>query len=897
MLVNVGHHAFVHAANSPRSGGPDSRPTSRGRNASPAPGAGFGQNMLRTSTPPGISSRDGSPRPPSRKAPVPSALPLGMLHGDLSRGRPPPNPAFNNLDDPMSPLPLPPTIPGARGSDRSSSRDRPSSRGSATGGSRPGTPGSPGSAGLRPGTPGDDQKTKRKSFFSSGGKLQKKNAGSHGTSNPSMEAFVKKPSGKNDPYDLTPILKAQPVPELWDQSGNMFVHLYPNSTPSFRLDSSIIAASRGLQKLIQGGSRRSSNMSPTSHMRHLSLGDALSPTGARSARSSSVSSADRPWSPSQDDEPAEIHIQIPLMVDRNDPSSDEVTRILSVRNLFAFLIGQLVVSNHQMPTMFATFERIAEMLTEYQFSNFDGSTMGEAAEAAFLGYIADLRLDDVRKSREKTMEAIILGERMKCWPLYNEAYVHGVGKWEDLRQMNSPLFTMISARTRSAMEKSAMDLAGRLRVLREHLDDFNWPGLFAGFLNSKSIKQSVDVDSWKNSWVGLRKHVLNHYKKQYGNWPPKAKSKKNDFEGSGLNRTLLQAVFKDFTDVYDLLVSREELTERTVDSSHGDTLSEDINKDTLRKLLSEFDRSLAPVRPPIPYDLPKLPTFGALKQDTSGLDAKKRDKMMSKKLKDNDLTLILMDSYNRDSLKNTPFVESFMAYERSLTHGKSAKELIDIRIGQWVFLYVVLQMLPLLVVDAPGLRWTKSVEYYLCEVPKSSPPWMPEHNAAKVHYRIAATGGVVTMPADAVEHGIEGVYKRSHCWVAASRWSGQDAMALMAQTGGPTAHPASAHPSEAQSRISSMSVPSMSGRSNHDSEGMGPHSGFAADGLLSVNGGAGMRPPSRGSFMPGLEALPMPPTLGDAGANRRQSVIDPTKSFDAILGNMDQPSSKKKGKK
>jgi len=908
--LNVGHHAFVqatHNAATPlKSSDKHSRPQSKGRDSSPMArrASSFGLNILKvrgtrkSTSPEQKSPRDVSPQPPSRKAPAPPMSVGGIPPVEQYRGRSLPG-VLQALDDPMAPLPLPPTIPGARGmsNNRSPSRDRPSTSGSGTAtGSRPGTPLSYGTAEslTRPSTPGDDKKNKRKSLFG-GGKLQKKQPEDINGKSTNIEAFVMRPDGK-EPYNLSPLMKGQPVPELWDQNGNMFVHLYPNANASFRLDASTIASARGLQKLISGGSRRARQMSPTSHMRHMSLGNALSYTENRSARSSSVGSADYPWSPSQDEEPAEIHLQMPIMVDGDDPTPEDIDMLLTIRNMFAFLIGQLIVGTPRMPTLFSIFSGVADMLKKYEFSNFDGSTMGEAAEAAFLGYVADLRLDDVRKSREKTTEALILGERMKCWALYNEAYVHGVGKWNDIIQRNPPLFNAISPRTKTAMEKSARDLHIRLTLVREHLEDFTWPGLFAGFMNSKSVKASVEVDAWKNAWVSMRKHVLGHYKKQYGNWPPKAKSKKNEFEESGLNRSLLQSVYQDFTDLYDLLVNRDELTERTVDSSHGDTLSEDTNKDALRKLLSEFDRSLTPVRPPIPYDLPKLPDFAALKRDTNSMDQKKRDKETSKKLKDNDLTLILMDSYNRDSLKNTPFVEAFMAYERSLAHGRSANELINIRIGQWVFLYVVLQMLPLLVVDAPGLRWTKGVEYFLCEVPRSTAPWQPEREGAKAYYRVASTGGVVAMNADAVEHGVEGIYRRSHCWVSAARWSGQDPLSLLADTGAGTQAPLSTHPSESQSRISSIS----GGPSYHGDDSLAPPPGLTIDGMLAVSGGGGMRAGSRNSLMPGLEALPMPQTLSvdPLAGSRRQSVFDPSASFDAILGTMDTPTAgKKKGKK
>ena len=94
---------------------------------------------------------------------------------------------------------------------------------------------------------------------------------------------------------------------------------------------------------------------------------------------------------------------------------------------------------------------------------------------------------------------------------------------------------------------------------------------------------------------------MQFYKNRYGAWPPKASSKKNDFEESGLNRVVAQELYHDFCNLYDMLVDKSNLTTRSVDvAAHDEKLAEDPSLHFLRQLMSEFDRSSPPVKPPVP---------------------------------------------------------------------------------------------------------------------------------------------------------------------------------------------------------------------------------------------------------------------------------------------------------
>ena len=608
-------------------------------------------------------------------------------------------------------------------------------------------------------------------------------------------------------------------------------------------------------------------------MQHLTVNGPTSPPSSRPGSIHGGSSQGSRSLGDHLDDPSirlDIHLclPLPLQFDLSDaqarPNAEDVETLLTMRNVFAFLLGQPLVATNRQSSMFTVFLKIADVLQRYEFTNLDGSTLGEEASGSFATYCQDYNFADVRASREKSIEAVVLGERMRSWDLYNEGFVHVVGKYDDVWALKSPKFHLITDATRKRMERAHLDLSSRLRNVRTRLDDFDFPSLFAGFAKSTTSSESkvIRFKDWKSSYISMRRHVMNFYKHQYGAWPPKAKSKKNNFEESGLNRLLLQELYRDFSDLYDVLVDRSSLTHRStgLTSPGGSDGTPEPMSLALRRILDEYDLSTAPVQPPIPFDIPRLPSLSTTRRGFDALDAQKRRKERSKRLPDDEINNALLQSCNRDSLKSTPFLEAFLAFERRSTHGKSIVEICDLRIGQWILMYAVIQSLPLVVVDAPGIKWSQGVEYFLCQVPKGSAPWIiAESSSSKQSwYGIAGGSGLVSLPADVVEHGVDGIYRRSHCWLAAENWAGQDAIANLPEHGLP---------------FDELLPPKMPSQPGSRSTSPTPDR-------------------KRASMALGLEQLPLPPGVAPSGA-RPVSIHDPTKTFGAILAQTNTGGKKK----
>lgn len=693
------------------------------------------------------------------------------------------------------------------------------------------------------------------------------------------------------------MLTRQQVPELWDEAGDTFVYLFPRTSEkgaSFRIDSSVYAASQLLTRLVHGSLYSDINAAhplevPERTSRQLSREPDADQSRTVSPDPSQIGSSDeskgsRALSDAVEDDYSEKHLYMPISLTSDSsitPSEPKLTpkdtdTLISYRNFFAFLIGQSLVATDRHSDIFDIFLRISDILSHYAFSNVDGSTFGEVAASSFDCYVDELALADVRHSREKTIEAIVLGEKMRSVGLYTEGFVHAAGKYDTIKEYSSTKFAMISPKTTTRLQRAAMDLENREATINTKLKDFEFPAIFSGIMNSAMASEGkvISFKKWRSAFNTTRSFILDYYRQKYGSWLPKAKSKKNDLTTGGLNRIVLLEIYRDMSNLYDLLVNRKSLTNRTADGflaeDEGTDLESIVGR-ALRKVLSEYDRSTPPVQPPIPFDLPTYPMIPNAQTGDAKHDAKAR----GKKLHKDEIAKLLKQSHNADAEQQTPFLEAFRHFEFKHATGSSLDDLWDLRTGQWLFLYAVIQSLPMLVVDAPGVRFTEGVEYFLCEVPRSGVPWGREDTTrTRTWFGVAGGAQVVSLPTDIVEHGVEGVFRRSHCWKKAQQWAADDTLLNAAMQ-----------------------------ELNANASPLQPPPGFLDPSAASMRDRSQSPDRRRESVMNlGLEALPLPPGVAPpmpAGspARRPESSSDPTKTFDAILGtspSSPQPKKKKK---
>jgi hypothetical protein len=610
----------------------------------------------------------------------------------------------------------------------------------------------------------------------SGKKLKKgwlrSSSGSQDTGKKSS-AWILGPGNKMD-YNTSFLANGERIPELWDETGDVYVFMGSRTSrygPSFRVSSYVISPSRVFSELIQADTTIKVSRGRDRERNY----------GARSDQSEMAGYAQGPF-PSTGGAQAsgEANIYLDILDSTDNP---DVDRLVAARNLFAFLTGQELVYTSNNPNVFKAFLQIASLLKEFGYSSYDGSSFGEPVDVAFAACMEQYNLGDIRHSREKTIEALILGEHMRSAQLYTEGFVHAVGKYDGICALKSPLWNMVSNSTRLRIERAHLDLKNRRQNIEIRLEAFEVPSLFAGVASSTAYDeyQNVRFKEWQRNYLKMRSFVLGYYKELLGSWPPKARSKKNPFSESGLHRMCLKTLYSDMCGLYDLLVDRDSITPRVMDQSVSETCetSFDPRMSALRHMLTEYDQSAPPVLPPIPYDVPKLPSMTAIREDYNELPAQAQAQF-DRNIPSHELLLILIKSHNidTDQLKSIGFLNAFKDFEQKEAKSCGPQDMVDQRIGYWLFLYVVLQALPMLVVDAPGLQYTEGVEYFLCEPPQGNFPWMEDvGEVRKVWYEVAGGQNIVELSADVVMFSVEATYHRSHCWLAAKQWEAEAAIA------------------------------------------------------------------------------------------------------------------------
>ncbi|KAB8301311.1 hypothetical protein EYC80_003192 [Monilinia laxa] len=687
--------------------------------------------------------------------------------------------------------------------------------------------------------------TRRRSFFPV---KTKSRHSSHSDTDGRSPAWVIAGDQKID-YNISLVTSGEKVPELWEEHCDTLVHVFPESFshgPSFKVPSLILSSSGPLYELVTSSmaKRRSGSLDST---------DRESPDGSPQTGTPPDTPTDGPidseassdYMNSIPEDNGEIDIYFPTELSTDDPtkfSPDDIQNLVNVRNFFAFMTGQPLVATKSCPTTYHIFLTISAILQRFEFSNFDGSTYGEAAAASFAFFMDDFRLAD----------------RMRSTDLYHEAFVHAAGKWHSIKDLKSPLFQEISKSTLDRLERASLELSQRQQRAEERLTDFEYPALFSGAAASKTSPESkiARFQNWKANYVNMRRHILSYYKIAHGQWPPKQKNKHQASEG-GLNRQVLQQLYTDMCDLYDFMADRDTITTRSMDSDDQDAAHANPIHLAARKILAEFDRSSPPVLPPIPFDVPRVPTMASIEPGYPLLSPKDQHKASTRKLKEYELLLILAKSHNLDSDKKTPFMEMFKAFEEKESKGKNVQELADQRYGHWLFLYAVIQSLPMLVVDVDNLRYTEGVEYFLCQPPLGNLPWMEDASGVKMAwYGVQGGQGVVSLPSDVVNYGTEGVYRRSHCWTIAQKWINNAEANDLSQPFAPE--------DEEEGLMSPLAPPpGFGGSSNRpgsrDRDDSSRRSSVASNGLLGVDRRSNPnRQSQRNSVMLGLEMLPIP---------------------------------------
>ncbi|EPS42108.1 hypothetical protein H072_3983 [Dactylellina haptotyla CBS 200.50] len=531
-------------------------------------------------------------------------------------------------------------------------------------------------------------------------------------------------------------------PELWFPDGDTLVYLsdkfskskedQPFKQPSFRIRSSVLRATNSPFLI---GSLYDYDDLPQS------------PTSI----SSSMMSADNdihsvPSQSSRDLEGIahELHFPAPRSNDRAAIYRHHAT----TRNFFAVLFNKSLVG----ATFGQTLLDLAERMELYMPPGHDN--VGD-----LLKYLTRKEFDDVRNMPDLAAGMLIFSEKYRLADLYRESFVHCVGMMNRLEL--SVDYQEISSITRAHLDRANLNI----QVRTDRCDNLLVHGQFS--FNEVWPHMSAGYPPARHAFDRFQKFLAKHYQNRFGSWPP---------AGEKFGRLLYQQLQRDFNALYDFLVDKDAMWEPVAPSSSSASTSShqratgshrlinpykqefraDDNSLQFTDIIISFDRNNKYPHIPHPYPLvPEVKTSTTIRSNKQSNFFGKRNANADKTMeKENALALI--QATNLDALYTSPNNSLVAAYQLMEKTGPAIEiDPHDARKGRWLLIYAVLQTLATITVDAPGLKWTDNVDYFLCAPTKGVPPWEQQPQSSR--------------------SGEEEDYcqYRAHCWIVPYQWNSQ----------------------------------------------------------------------------------------------------------------------------
>ncbi|KAL5115957.1 hypothetical protein ACEQ8H_006179 [Pleosporales sp. CAS-2024a] len=398
---------------------------------------------------------------------------------------------------------------------------------------------------------------------------------------------------------------------------------------------------------------------------------------------------------------------------------------VAIRNFLAMLHGKPIVGADLFDMLSTLQPQIEDM---YRFDDSQSRISAHRRSIQMvLNYLIQRGIDDVRSSVKNALCLLAWSEleHVKWRQGYLESFVHLAGvmvpELEDV-----PEFKRLSIVTRRNLGIAAKTLQLRRMEAEEKLASFDLSDLWG------DTSRHADSPVYQ-SYQAFRSFLVNHYSRNYGNWPPSS-------DKAWLNRRVALALQEDLGSLYDYLVNRdviwnprEERATRKWEMAHrkDDGFKADVPELGITDLLVRFDAQFGFAHIPHPYPLlPRhIPKSSKEKEKKSFFSAVRRDKTkgVTKDAKTHlQLSILFSDATNIDKLDvnfhGTTLIDKFEQFEMTTDLNNMTPR--EARLGRWLLLYGILQVLSTIAVDVQGLKHTDGVRYLLCTDLKRCPEWV-----------------------------------------------------------------------------------------------------------------------------------------------------------------------------
>ncbi|KAF1838827.1 hypothetical protein BDW02DRAFT_338733 [Decorospora gaudefroyi] len=417
---------------------------------------------------------------------------------------------------------------------------------------------------------------------------------------------------------------------------------------------------------------------------------------------------------------------------------------VAIRNFLAMLHGKPIVGADVFD-MLNTLQPEVQVMYDLDTDSHSRMTPRERSVQMITNYLDQYGLDDIRNNIRRALGLLAWAEQdaVRWRQGYLESFVHLAGVMSPQIE-DHPDFRRLSVVTRRNLGLAGKTLQLRVMEAEEKLSSFNFGDLWGD--TSKLTNSPV-----YQSYQAFRQFLVGHFTRIYGNWPPNA-------DKVWLNRKVVNAMQEDFGSLYDYFVDRdviwnprEERASRKWEMAHrkNDSFKADLPELGITDMLVTYDAKNGHAHIPHPYPLlPREVAKGGKEKEKKSFFSLRKDKSKDTTTKDAkahlQLSIVFSDATNIEKLdvnfNGSTLIDKFEQFE--LTTDLKHTTPREARLGRWVLLYGVLQVLSTLSVDVQGLKHTDGVGYLLCTDLKRMPEWVSKGQ---------------------IEH-LEATQQRSWCW-------------------------------------------------------------------------------------------------------------------------------------
>ncbi|KAK8253658.1 hypothetical protein IWZ00DRAFT_487071 [Phyllosticta capitalensis] len=450
-------------------------------------------------------------------------------------------------------------------------------------------------------------------------------------------------------------------------------------------------------------------------------------------------------------------------------SSEVFAFKVGFRNFIALLYNKPIVGSN----LFDMLKELFKVSRKFHAMNTKGSLLPHPA-GVIIDYLVGKRLDDVRGNLSNALSLLAWCEYVDkdsgedagvYWEQgYTESFIHAVGMMTSSTS-ESPEFKRLSTVTKHNLSKAFSVMQIRILDAETKFASFD----FAEFLEPNGAIANSPGFRSVGSFGSFLKRQL---EQRHSRWPPK----KNQY-GHWFTRDLVEELHRDLGAIYDILVNRDviwnDCEERAgrrwqmTSKSKGVPLPDpELPGLPTHDVLISFDNQHGYQH--IPYPFPLIPAYTApekthKKKNLFGvLSKKEKSAPTSDEAETMKEALAFTEATNVSTigmrLQANELRDRFLEYEKTCGPTLVDVPARDARLGRWVLLYGLLQILSTLSVDTLGMRYTDNVPYFLCPPLNNVPPWPKEQSVQNFK---TYTQEKPMKPA---------CQELSHCWIAPQEW-------------------------------------------------------------------------------------------------------------------------------